>query len=78
MLGEAGDACLKEGAAAEELPPSMHLCTDMCGCGFLRNVSGPRDLELVVQVGTWDLPPSDTGITVQSLTTPYPPPPTHT
>lgn len=40
----------KEGAAAEELPPSIHLYTDKCGCGFLRNSSGPRDSELVVRV----------------------------
>lgn len=47
---EGSDACLQEGAAAEELPPSMHLYTDMCGCGFLRNASGPRGPELVVLV----------------------------
>lgn len=53
LLGEGrggSDACLKEGATAEELPPSVHLYTDMCDCGFLRNVSGPRDPELVVRV----------------------------
>lgn len=61
-------------SAAEELPPSAHLYTDMYGCGFRRNASGPRDSELVVLVYTWALSPSDTGITLWDLLPAHPHP----